>query len=165
MVDSHKTVNHGPSNPRPPWWRQHSSDRLFRVQSKKNFYNTTVGSRQLVRAFSVSGGTLDLLDYSIWFPAGGFFASKVISIGLVLQDCLLMKQLYQDSCLLSTTLGGGRRLYWCVVLVSLRYNVTAFCMEAFSVSALSVPTKLSIRHRDCISLKGWVSVLWYFVDD
>ena len=26
--------------------------------------------------FSVSGGTLDLLYYSIWFPAGGFFASK-----------------------------------------------------------------------------------------
>ena len=38
-------------------------------------------------------------------------------------------------------------------------------MEGFSVSALSVPTKLSIRHRDRISLKGWVSVLWYFVDD
>ena len=37
--------------------------------------------------------------------------------------------------------------------------------DARYISALSVPTKLSIRHRDCISLKGWVSVLWYFVDD
>ena len=88
-----------------------------------------------------------------------------MSIRLVLQDRLLNQKLYQDSCLFGTTLGGGRRLYWCVVLASIRYNVTTFCMKGFSVSALSVPTKLSIRHRDRISLKGWVSVLWYFVDD